>query len=193
MKTRLLSPAGQSLVEFAVILPMLLVLVLGIIEVGYALVDQHVVTKLTREGSNLISRDVTLQDAAAAMKSMNTRPVNFDDGSRLILSVIKKVATVGTPNYDKVILYQRYEYGTLTAASALHTQGTATFAGAPNYEAPNSDSNTNLRITNLPASLVVVQGGMAYVTEIYTRHNLITPLDKFGVTMPETLYSVAYF
>src|SRR5688572_4764630 len=183
MKTRFFSTAGQSLVEFAVVLPMLLVLVLGIIEAGYALVDQHVVTKLTREGSNLISRDVTLQDAAEAMKSMNTRHVNFDDGSRLILSVIKKVATVGAPNYDKVILYQRYEYGTLSAQSALQTQGTATFAGAPNYEAVNADSNTNLRITNMPASLVVVQGGMAYVTEIYTRHNLITPLDKFGVTM----------
>ena len=47
---------------------------LGVVEVGYALLDQHVVTKLTREGSNLISRDVTLQDAATAMQSMTTRP-----------------------------------------------------------------------------------------------------------------------
>ena len=44
-------------------MPLVLVLVLGVIEVGYALLDQHVVTKLTREGSNLISRDTSLADA----------------------------------------------------------------------------------------------------------------------------------
>ena len=36
-------------------------------------------------------------------------------------------------------------------------------------------------------------GGMLYITEIYTRHPLITPFDHFGVTMPTTLYSIAYF
>jgi hypothetical protein len=193
LRRRLSHAAGQSLVEFTLVLPLLLVVVFGTIEVGYALVDQHVVTKLTREGSNLISRDVTLQDATTAMKTMRTRPVDFENGSRLILSVIKKVATSGTPNYDKVILYQRYEYGTLPGASALHTKGPATFGGPPDYVAPNSDSNTNLQLVNAPASLVVVSGGMAYVTEIYTTHAPITPLDHFGITLPDTLYSIAYF
>jgi hypothetical protein len=175
------------------ILPILLVIVLGIVEVGYALLDQHVVSKLSREGSNLISRDITLQDATSAMKTMNTRPVNFDNGSRLILSVIKKVATVGSPNYDKMILYQRAEYGSFAAASALTTKGTVSFGGPPNYEAPNSDTDTNLQLTNAPANLIVVSGGMAYVTEIYSKHSLLTPLDKFGITLPDKLYSIAYF
>lgn len=193
MTSRLPRHAGQSLVEFAMILPILLVIVLGIVEVGYALLDQHVVSKLSREGSNLISRDITLQDATSAMKTMNTRPVNFDNGSRLILSVIKKVATVGSPNYDKMILYQRAEYGSFAAASALTTKGTVSFGGPPNYEAPNSDTDTNLQLTNAPANLIVVSGGMAYVTEIYSKHSLLTPLDKFGITLPDKLYSIAYF
>jgi len=193
MTSRLPRHAGQSLVEFAMILPIFLVIVLGIVEVGYALLDQHVVSKLSREGSNLISRDITLQDATSAMKTMNTRPVNFDNGSRLILSVIKKVATVGSPNYDKMILYQRAEYGSFAAASALTTKGTVSFGGPPNYEAPNSDTNTNLQLTNAPANLIVVSGGMAYVTEIYSKHSLLTPLDKFGITLPDKLYSIAYF
>ena len=184
---------GQSLVEFSMVLPILVLMVLGIAETGYALLEQHVVTKLSREGSNLISRDVTLQDATSAMKNMNTRPVDFDHGSRLIFSVVKKVATAGTPNFDKVILYQRYEYGTLPAASALKTKGPAAFGGAPNYEAANSDTNTNLQIASVPPSLVLTSGGMAYVTEIYTTYNLITPLDRFGITLPNKLYSIAYF
>jgi hypothetical protein len=31
------------------------------------------------------------------------------------------------------------------------------------------------------------------VTEIYTTHPTITPLANFGVTVPNTLYSIAYF
>jgi len=185
--------AGQSLLEFALVLPVLVVLALGVCEAGYALLDQHIVTKLSREGSNLISRDVTLDAAAEAMMSMSTRPVDFDSSSRLIFTVLKKVATTGSANFDKVIAYQRYEVGALSASSKLTLAGPAAFGAPPNYQAPNSDSNTNLRITNLPADLVLVRGGLLYVTEIYTRHDLITPLDGFGITMPETLYSIAYF
>ena len=184
---------GQGLIEFAMLLPMLIIIVLGVVEIGYALVDQHVVTKITREGSNLISRDISLQDAGAAIKNMKTRPVDFNTGSRLIFSVVKKVATIGAPNFDKVILYQRYEFGALSAPSVLKTKGPASFGGAPNYEAANSDTNTNLQITNLPGNIIVASGGMAYVTELYTTHSLITPLDRLGVSVPNKLYSVAYF
>lgn len=189
---RLRSARGQGLVEFSLVLPLVVVLTLGIIEIGYALLDQHVVTRLTREGSNLISRDVSLQDAVTAMRSMSSRPVNLDNGSRLIFSVIKKGATTGTPNYDRLILYQRHSYGTLSAPSALTTAGAGTFGGAPDYVAVNSDYNTNLRVTNLPNDLVV-RGGMIYVTEVHTTHPLITPLDRFGIRVPNTLYSIAYF
>jgi Flp pilus assembly protein TadG len=185
---------GQSLIEFALIMPLVLVVALGVIETGYALLDQHVVTKLSREGSNLISRDTIIDDAANAMRNMNSRPVDFDTRSRFIFSVLKKGASTGTPNYDKIVLYQRYEYGALTGVpSGLHTRGTGSFTGSPDYVANNSDTDTNLQIDNLPASLTMVRGGLMYVTEVYTRHNLITPLDRFGVTLPNTLYSIAYF
>ena len=49
--------SGQSLLEFALVTPLLVTLALGVLETGFALFDQHVVTKMTREGSNLISRD----------------------------------------------------------------------------------------------------------------------------------------
>ena len=193
MKNRSFGSSGQSLVEFAMVLPLILVLVLGVVEVGYALLDAHVVTKLTREGSNLISRDTTLQDAAAAMSSMSSRPVNFNNGSsKLIFSVIKRGATTGTSNFNKDILYERYQIGSLSAQSALTTRGTGSFGAGPEYQAANSDSDTNLQLTNLPANMMVA-GGMIYVTEIYTRHVLITPLDRFGITVPQVLYSIAYF
>lgn len=183
--------SGQAVLEFALVVPLVLVLVLGVIEVSYALLDQHIVAKLSREGSNLISRDTSLADAATAMRMMSSRPVNFTDGSsKVIFSVVKNVGTVGASNYGKPVLYARFEYGSMSGSSTLNNSG-GTFGSAPDYEAVNSDNDTSLQITNLPATMSV--GGMLYVTEIYTRHPLITPFDRFGISVPQTLYSIAYF
>jgi hypothetical protein len=72
-------------------------------------------------------------------------------------------------------------------------RGSGTFGSGPDYVAANSDSNAGLQIANMPTYLDVTRGGLVYVTEIFTTHNLITPLDHFGVTVPSTLYSIAYF
>ena len=192
MMRRLRCERGQGILEFAIVLPLVLILVLGVVEVGYALLDQHVVTKLTREGSNLISRNTSLQDAAGVLRTMGTKPVNFDNGSRMIFSVVKKGATSGTTNFGQDILYQRYEYGTLAATSTLQTRGSGSFGSGPEYQATNSDSDSRLQVTNLPPGLVAA-GGMIYITEIYTTHDLITPFDRFGVAVPRVLYSIAYF
>jgi hypothetical protein len=192
----LASHRGQSLVEFALIMPLILLVALGVIEVGYALLDQHVVTKLTREGSNLISRDVKINDVVTAMRNMSARPVDFNTRSRMILSVLRIGSTPDTPNEDQVILYQRHEFGSLTGPgiqSVLQTRGAGAYRGSPDYEAVNADTDTRIQLTSLPASLTMDPGTTIYVTEIFTRHDLITPLSGFGVTVPSTLYSIAYF
>jgi len=183
---------GQAMVELALVLPLAMVLVLGVVEVSYLVLDQHVVTKLTREGSNLISRDTSLGDAALAMKSMSSRPVDFTKSSKVVFSVVKRVSTTGAANYNKDVLYQRYEYGAIAASSVFTTKGSGSFGSAPDYIASNSDNDTNLQITNFPPNLLST-GGLMYITEIFTKHTLLTPFDKFGVTVPSTLYSIAYF
>jgi hypothetical protein len=183
----------QSLVEFTLLMHILLLICLAVAEMGYLLLDQHAVTRLTREGSNLISRSTTLDDAVAAVKTMSVRPVDLTDHSRVIFSVLKKGATPGTGNYDRIFLYRRHAYGAFSAGSKLRTAGTGSFGGPPDYEAVNADNATGLQVTSVPASLIGPRGGMIYVTEVYTAHDLITPLAGFGVTAPSTLYSIAYF
>jgi Flp pilus assembly protein TadG len=183
---------GQSLVEFALILPLLLIIVLGIVEVSYLLLDQHVVSRLAREGSNLISRDVSLGDAAAALRTMSTRPVDFDASSKVIFSVIKKGSTTGTTNYNQNVLYARYEYGVGPSTSAVQTRGGGTFGTDEEHTASNADSDSNLQVTSLPSNAVPANG-MLYVTEIYSRHTLLTPFNRLGFNVPQTLYSIAYF
>lgn len=183
--------AGQSLVEFAVVLPFLVLLVFGVIEVSYALLDMHVVTSFSREGSNLISRNTSMQDAVTAMRQMSSRPINLEDGSsKIILSVVRRIGTTGASNYDQNILYQRLEYGTFPASSKI-TGGGGAFGPAPDYQALDPDNDTGLRVGNLPVTLD--RGGTLYITEVYTRHITLTPLDGLGVRVPDSLYSVAYF
>jgi Flp pilus assembly protein TadG len=195
MRRRLATADGQSLVEFALFFPIALVLCFGLIELGYALLDQHTVSKMTREGSNLISRSVTIEDASTTMQAMGTGSVSFSNGSTLIFSVLRKVATTNAANFDRVILYQRHSFGDLPATSTFSTAGFGSFDGPPDYQAFNSDTDTALRITNLPASLNIERGGVVYVTEIFTAHELITPFNYLWRPgrVPTTLYSVAYF
>jgi hypothetical protein len=111
----------------------------------------------------------------------------------VIFSVIKRVATTGTANYDKLVLYQRHQFGTLSATSKLATLGTGSFGGSPDYVAQDSDNDTSLQLTGLPQDLVVARGGLLYVTEVFSEHPRVTSLDGFGVTVPEVLYSIAFF
>ena len=118
------SSKGTGLIEFSMVLPLIIVLVLGVVEVSYALLDQHIVTKLTREGSNLISRDTDLPTAAAVLKNMSTPPVNFDNGSsKVIFSIIKNVSTTGAANYNKSILYARYRVRDLLGFESVDDSG----------------------------------------------------------------------
>jgi hypothetical protein len=186
---------GQSIVEFALVLPLALMIVLGVIEFGYLLLDEHIVTRLSREGSNLISRDTSLHDAGTAITSMASPPVNFATTSTVIFSVLEVGATTGTANYGSLILYERYQLGPLPCTSQMTTAGAGSFGGPPNYDAANGDTDSSLQITNknLAASLVPV-GGLLYVTEICTQHVPITPLAQLaGILVPQTLYSIAYF
>lgn len=182
---------GQGLLEFTIIMPILLILTLGVCEVGSMLLDQHVTAKMSREGANLISRDVTMDTAETALRAMATGPVKFPYDAKVIFSVIRKGATPGTANNGWNYVSQRHVFGSLAGSSFLNNTG-GTFTGV-DHTARNPDTDTRLRVSNLPGALDLQPGGAVYITEVYTKHTRLTPLDKFGVSFPEKLYSIAYF
>lgn len=184
---------GQSLIEAALVIPFVFFVVMGVTELGIALRQQLAVSALAREGSNLISRDVSLTQASGVLRTMGGNPINLDSNTRVVFSVLRRGAAVGSTNYNQLILYRRHEYGSGPGRSRLTTRGTGSFGGAPDYEAVNSDSNSNLQLTNAPAGLVTSLGGLMYVTEVITVYTRLTPLSSFGVTLPSELYSIAYF
>jgi Flp pilus assembly protein TadG len=183
------------MVEMAMVAPLIVTLVLGMIELSYALLDQHVVTKMSREGSNLISRDSSPAFAAQALQSMRTGNVNFATSTKVIFTTVKRPSTTGAPNYDQNIVYSRYTYGASVGGGSAITCGACSgnLGTAPDYIAPNSDNNTALRVTGGVPANSISTGGYLYITEIYSSHPLITPFNRFGFSLPTTLYSIAYF
>ena len=191
------SIAGQTIVEMAFVLPVVLVVSLGMVEVSYALLHQHVISRITREGANLISRDVSLLDASNALKTMSTTPVDFANGSQLVLSVLKKGSTVGTANYDKVVLYQRYAIGTLGTPSTLATAGPAAFGPAPDFLASQlrhqrqpADRQSARQRGHLPGRAAVRGRGVhaarsAHPPQQVRRHHPAdAPIDRLFLTPP---------
>jgi hypothetical protein len=184
--------SGQTLIEGALVLPLLILVCLGVVELGMAIQHEHLVSAMSREGSNLISRDTSLDDGAVALEAVGGTTVDFGANARVIFSVLKRGATVNTPNYGKLILYQRYEYGTGGGSSKLATTG-GSFGPGPDHIAYDSDTDTSLQVTNVSNDLASVNGALIYVTEIFSEHTLITPIDRLGVIVPQQLYSAAYF
>ena len=58
------------------------------------------------------------------------------------------------------MLYQRYVYGSYPGVERADDAGAGSFGGAPDYMAANSDSDTSLRVTNLPNAAQMPLGGM---------------------------------
>src|ERR1035441_10686687 len=64
--------SGQAIVEFGLIVPLLLIFMCAAIDFGRALNTMQVLAQLTRQGSNLASRDDTCSDGASLSAPMNT-------------------------------------------------------------------------------------------------------------------------
>jgi Flp pilus assembly protein TadG len=181
---------GQSIVEFAICLPVLLLLSLGVVETSNALMSQHVITKIAREGSNMISRETKLTATATAIRTMDANSASFNSTTKVIFSVLMRSQTGSNNGF--LVLYQRYEFGNLSlGASKLN--GSGTFNSANDYTANNPNSDAGLRVTNAPSGIAADPGGMIYVTEVYRQYDTLTPVRNIGIPIPSLLYSIAYF
>ena len=178
---------GQTLAEFGITISLLIVLILGIFQVGYLIYQQYVAINLAREGANLALRETSLDVVEAAIRS--ARP-DFDADTKLILSVVE-LGPPGGPTAGDPIITQRHVAGTLTGASVLGEPPPSSYGAGPTYTAKYLGDNSIRARAPLPNSLTIRQGQSVYVAEIYLKRRDITPLA--GVQLPNSLYSVAYF
>jgi Flp pilus assembly protein TadG len=160
---------------------LLLALTFGVIDFSRAIWQLQVVTGLTREGSNLASRNTTLQNSATAV--MNDGAVlNLSNNGKIIITSIENTGSPGAPVF---VMTGQYSTGNLSATSKLGTYNTNPGDGGSNIVTlPNGSSPNPIPQPN----------GTVYVTEIYSSYSPITPLGALvNITAPQILYDVAYF
>lgn len=175
---------GQALLELWPVVTLLLILAFGVIDLGRAIWQVQVMTGLTREGSNLASRNTSLADSATAVVSdgavlnLNGKNTSGNGYGRVIVTSVQNIA-------GSCIITGQYSTGTLAAQSKIGTYSVSPPATGV-LPTPCTASSTTYTIPPL--------NGTVYVTEIFSAYSPITPLGAFiNIAMPPTLYDVAYF
>jgi hypothetical protein len=175
--------SGQSMLELAMILPVLLLLCFGAVELSHAILFNNMLINMSREGANLASR--TTQSPQFIIDALNhtsaplemeaqgmifiSRVTGMDVGSGLVLPVID--AQFKAVNGNGALLSRLWE--------------------CPHWETTGSCTlpvSLATRAVTLPVALRL--GYQVYVVE--TMYNY-SPLTNLFLTTSTQLYSVTYF
>ncbi len=156
---------GQGLVELTLILPVLLTLTFGVLELGMLLDVSHSISGLTREGANLASRGGSL-DSVLFVTERNGVSIGLRNGGGVIASEVEVQGGVPTV-VDQVATAG---YTTLSRLGLLGAQATPLVGQG------------------------LGDGRFYYVVEVFAPYHPFTPLDAFlNAVVPDTLYDRTVF
>lgn len=181
MLTQKRQESGQALLELALVLPMMLIFVLGIVDFSRAIYDREVITNLAGEGSSLASRGTSLPNAIAA--------VEVDTGSDISLStlgcvIISSVGTGGKTGYQV----------TGQATSAVCNGGVSKVGCYP--VSPSCTTTAATVPAGVRTLLTASPSTTVFVTEVFYKYTAATPIGSFlnnSNLFPTDLYSAAYY
>lgn len=121
-----LNEKGSSAVEFAIVMPLLLVLVFGIIEFSLALYDKAVITNASREGARA---GIVFKDTPVTDDEIAAIVTNYCQNKLVTFGVDKNITSTVTragynPGDDLTVnVTYRYEYLVLPGFIATLTDG----------------------------------------------------------------------
>src|SRR5271166_2554202 len=168
--------SGQAAAEFAVVVPLILILICASVDFGRALNDVQIMADLTRQGSNLASRGTPLNESTAAVVSGESGLDLVNNGDVIITSVTNENNSYTITGQDSSTTDGLTK---LVATSKIGTGvgGTATLPAAAQSAIPQN-------------------GQTLFVTEVFYTFTPITPLGTLTnsvIALPTTLYDSAYF
>jgi hypothetical protein len=126
---------GQSLVELAIITPLLLLLFLGLAEVGAALHSYLIVTEATREGARYGARGMYVTDTTVSHKTRNSGQelditlelpgdtfVLDEEKATIIVSRLRKIFSGGSYRYEVLSQYSEGDQPSILTPEWLATK-----------------------------------------------------------------------
>jgi hypothetical protein len=156
---------GVELVELVIVLPFLLIMSFGILELGNALDKAHGMSTLSREGANIAVRGTAL-DTVAAVTMSNGVSIGLDVRGGTIVSRI--LVEGGVPTLKEQVATSGYD-GLSRVGMVDSTVASFSTAG-------------------------LVDGQQLFAVEIFYDHQKVTPLSRvLGPIVPDTMYDVSVF
>jgi hypothetical protein len=177
---------GTSIIEFTLVLPLLLIMILALIEFGHLIQARLIVANVSREGGSMASRTITIDAGLANLVAVSGHPLilNGADG-KVIITRIDAGESSARPT---PIITSQVSAGSLGQASAVG-------AGKANFGLP-ANLYSHLVYLNNPVGRGSDIAELTMV-EVYYKYRPITPLPKFvpGLIAPTglTLQSRAIF
>lgn len=170
---------GLSAIELALLLPLLLILLLGVMDFSRAILFNNILVTMSREGANLASR--TTQSPQFIIDALNhtSSPVEMESHGMVYIAQVKGVdGGSGT-----VVARVEAQYHAINGDMALGSK----FWSCPGWTSGGSCSMpaaTSDRMVILPFPLAL--GGEVYVVETLYDY---APLLNFVMKSDPTLYS----
>jgi len=176
---------GSSLVELAIILPVLMLLVLGVVDFARAIQFNNILVAMSREGANLASRTTTpTQDIITALNSTAAPLAMSGNGmiyiTQIIGAKVKSTCTVSCALYPKVEEQTRAITGDTTLPSRV-------WACPSTFN--SSDGSCPSLGTSLTATLPVtlLEGERVYAVETLYNYQVIV---NYVMKPGQKLYSL---
>jgi Flp pilus assembly protein TadG len=175
---------GQSLVEFAIVLPILLMLLLGVVDHARAILFNNILINMSREGANLAARSAQTSQFIIAALNFSAIPLNMPQHGMVYITRVSWVDD-GAGN---VVAQVDEQYratsgnGNLSLPSRLWS--------CPSWDAStgkcNLPASAQARIVTVALPLPAVAGSEARIAETIYHY---TPLTTYVMKNALELYS----
>lgn len=165
---------GVATIELALVLPVLLILVLGVIDFSRAIQFNNVLVHLSREGANLSARTTESPDYILAALMDNAAPLDMDgEGMMYITRLVGR--SDGSARVDGQ--YRHSSKGNRSLASRIYTCPSWSGSGACNVP-----SNQSLRL-----AVDLIDGETVYAVEALYDYTLLT---RYVISEDPRLYAL---
>ena len=162
---------GTALLELALLLPLLVVMVLGVIDLGRLIHARLVVTNVSREGGSLASRDRGGTDQnLLAMLQTSATPFDLANQGRIYITKIGAGNLLNNPPRPNPYIISQAQGGALPVSSSI-------IGSSASLQSGLSQVITKYLSTDPQTGLPDISG--VTVVEVFYHYRPITPLPGF--------------